>query len=105
MIKQIKKCYYRLNLPYTATEEQIITNEKILIKVLRAKAIQKGISNKAKIEQVKADTKVVLQCVKENKNIELKDINFDTSFKGIIIQICVLAMIICISATCFFSLL
>ena len=42
MLKEIKKCYHLLDLPYDADIEKIKSRQKVLIKMYRAKGIRTG---------------------------------------------------------------
>ena len=117
MIKDIKKYYNRLNLNYTATEEQALLNQKIKIKILRAKLIKKNrlfsgdkkfeikaqrinLAYSRKIEQVKADTGRVLEYIKANGQLRKKEPIFDTPISSLFNQIAILITSLAIAITC-----
>ena len=66
MTKEIKRCYHYLDLPYSATEEEVKTNEKAMIKILRAKAIKRGKSNQEEIDKVADFSNKVVDYIKKN---------------------------------------
>lgn len=52
MTKEIKKYYHFLDLPYDATIEDVKARQKVMIKVLRAKAIKRGVSYSKQINKI-----------------------------------------------------
>ena len=66
MTKEIKKYYNYLDLPYNATEEEVKTNEKAKIKVLRAKAIKYGKDYSKVINKIAQYSENLLEHIKKN---------------------------------------
>ena len=60
MTKEIKKYYHYLDLPYSATEEEVLINEKSMIKVARALAIKKKKSSKLEVEKIATYSNIVI---------------------------------------------
>lgn len=89
MPKEIKKCYNNLNLSFTSTIEQIKEREKILIKLLRAKAIKHGKSYKEKINKVVGDANTLVDYVNKNGIPNKTDFSFEISNNDLISQILV----------------
>lgn len=94
MPKEIKKCYNYLDLSYSATVEQIEEREKILIKIMRAKAIKTGKSHKAKIQEIANNANILIDYVNENGIPNKKDYMFETSSMGLFTQIFVLISVL-----------
>ena len=105
MTKEIKKCFYRLNLHFSATEEEILTNEKVKIKILRTKAEKRNRSYNKKIERVVSDTQTILEYIKNNGTITEKEPLFNTPIKAIYTQIVVLICLLVVFFTCLFNLI
>lgn len=105
MTKEIKKCFYRLNLPFSATEEEILTNEKVRIKILRAKAVKNKRSYEEKISKVVDDTKTILDYIKNNGPINAKEPLFETPIKAIYTQIVVLICVVIVFVTLLVNIL
>ena len=105
MTKEIKKCFYRLNLPYSASEEEILTNEKVKIKILRTKAEQNKRSYDKKIKRIVADTQTILDYIKNNGPITNIEPLFNTSIKSIYTQIVVLVCLLVAFFTCLFNII
>ena len=66
MTKEIKKYYKYLDLPYDATEQDALTREKAIIKVLRAKAIKQKKNYNEEINKVAEYTNKVIENIKNN---------------------------------------
>lgn len=103
MPKAIKKSYYYLNLPFSSTKEDVERQEKVLIKIERAKALKKGKSRKDKIEKIVKHANNILLYVKQNGIPNIKE-TFNISYKTIIIELCVLIVISIVGFIGYFSL-
>lgn len=66
MTKEIKKYYHYLDLPYSATEEDVKVNEKARIKIIRAKAIKTGKNSIQEVHKVADASNKVIEHIKKN---------------------------------------
>ena len=105
MTKEIKKCFYRLNLHFHASIDEVLINEKIKIKILRAKQIKTKRSYTKKINQVVADSNVVIDFIKNNGPIPYKEPLFDTPIKSIFTQLVILIFMVVMFITCLFNII
>ena len=97
MTKEIKKCYYHLDLPFSATEEEVRVKEKMLIKILRSKAIKKGKSCKEDIDKVANSADEIVEYIKKNGVPQVEPPHFKTSPQDVLTQlVCmILAIVFC----------
>ena len=99
MNRNLKKCYDCLDLPFSATKEQVETRKTALIKILKAKENETKISNEKEIELVELSAKTICEELEKNgipKNIK----RFECSNESILILIVVLIFAFML---CFFS--
>ena len=94
MPKEIKKHYNFMDLSYSSSVDEIKEREKVMIKILRAKAIKKGISNNNKIEQVANSANQLVAYVEKNGISNIKDNMFETPKSSIVSQCFVLAAVV-----------
>lgn len=83
MTKEIKKCYNFMNLKYSATEDEIKVQQKVMIKLLRAKELKTGKSYEKKIDKICKNTNAILNYINVNGVPQIKDYTFDTSLDNI----------------------
>ena len=105
MPKEIKKHYHFMDLSYSSTLDQIKEREKVMIKILRAKAIRKRRSYNNEIEQVISATNSLIDYVEKNGVSNINDSLFDTPKSNIISQAIVLAAVVAILICSIISLL
>lgn len=105
MPKEIKKCYNNLNLSYSSTVEQIEEREKILIKLLRAKAIKTGKSSKEKIQKIATDANTLIDYVTKFGIPNKKDFMFETSQTSILAQFLILASMLVVLYSAIYALI
>lgn len=105
MLKEIKKCYHILDLPYDADMEQIKSRQKSLIKMYRAKGIRTGKSYKTKINEVTAAGYALQNFVKENGVQKASFFNFDTNENDVATSVFVLVLVVIVCTVTFLMLL
>ena len=104
MIKELKKCYYNLDLPFSATKEQVQTQEKILIKIIRAKALKTGKSQKKKIDNIVKSANLILENLEKNGIPDIKECSFSSTGKELATQLFVLAALTIVAFISYLSL-
>ncbi len=100
MEKKLKNCYHCLDLPYSATSEQVEIREKAMIKIITAKAQEKHIPCENEVEEVKTSASLILENIKKNGIPNEEYHRFETSNEsvwGLLIVFVFVAII------CFFS--
>lgn len=105
MLKEIKKCYHLLDLPYDADIEKIKSRQKVLIKMYRAKGIRTGKSYKEKINEITAAGYALQNYVKENGVQKASFFNFATNENDVATSVFVLVLVIIICTVTFLILL
>ena len=93
MNKSLKKCYHYLDLPYNATEEDVITRENALIKILKAKETKNKVSYEEKINRVMSSANLIIENIKTNGIPNVKPHWFETSNESLFIQIAILCFV------------
>ena len=104
MNKLIRSCYYNLNLPFTSTIEEVKINEKLLIKIQRAKALKTGKPRKKQIDKIIKDSEMIVDYINKN-GVPAKENYFISTPKNIIAQTCVLIVVCVIAIIGYFSLI
>ena len=104
MTKELKKCYYNLDLPFSATEEQVKTQEKVLIKIQRAIAFKTGRSRKTRIEKIATSANAIIENLQKNGIPTEKENHFYSSTKEIATQLFVLLAITIVALISFLRL-
>lgn len=105
MPKNIKKAYCFLNLPYTANKEEIQRQEKVLIKIERAKALKNGKSRKVKINKIVKHSNNILEYIEQNGIPKHSEEVFISTYKDIILELCILIAVSVVGFIGFFSLI
>lgn len=105
MIKKLKKSYFYLDLPYDATLEQVQTQEKMLIKILRAKALKTGKSQKKNIDRIVESANFIQENLEKNGIPDIKECSFNSSGKTLVTQTFVLIIISAIAIISYLSLI
>lgn len=100
MDKNLRKCYQCLDLPFSASIEDVETRENALIKILNAKATEKKVSCEKEISQVQTSSKTIIENIKNNGIPKEEYHRFETSNETITILIVVLGLV---GLICFFS--
>jgi len=104
MTKELKKCYYNLDLPFNATIEQVKTQEKMLIKILRARALKTGKSQNKKIDKIVISANKVQQNIEKNGIPDVKECSFSSSSKDIATEVFILLVLSVIAIISYLSL-
>ena len=100
MDKNLRKCYECLDLPITATAEDVRLREKALVKIYENESVEKGIPFDKKIDLVASSASTIVENLKNNGSPQEELHRFDSSWKSIGILSVVLAFVCMI---CFFS--
>ena len=66
MNKSLRKSYERLDLPYNSTIDEVQAREKALIKILKSKEIDNGVSCKKEISNVQKASALIIENIKTN---------------------------------------
>lgn len=99
MTKEIKKYYKHLDLPYTATEEDVLINAKAKIKVLRAKAIKRGKNYGDKINKIVLYSNEIIAHIKKNGvGVERHVFEPKTERIGTLVFVLILVVIVFVSS-------
>ena len=83
MEKELRKCYEVLDLPFSATEEDVKLREKALIKIYSNKSIEKGVSFEKEIGMVETSSAQILENIKKNGIPKEIPHSFDSSWSSI----------------------
>ena len=105
MPKEIKKYYQFMNLSFSSTIEQVEEREKVMIKILRAKAIKKNKPNKEKINQVVISANGIVEYIEKNGVPNIKDNMFNTTKTSIFSQLLMLIALIIVLGFSIYSLI
>lgn len=105
MNKELKKCYYLLDLPFSATIEQVQQRTKILIKILRAKAMKHGVSYADKINEIAYASSEIVENIKKNGIPNVKVRSFETSIKDLKNQLLVMIIFAVVFAVSLIALI
>lgn len=100
MEKELKKCYYDLDLSYQATEEDVNARANALTKILKAKEMEKKVSCANEIALVKDSAKRIIKNIKKNGIPTEQSHRFESSTQSIIVLCIVLFFV---SFICAFS--
>lgn len=100
MEKELKNSYFRLDLQYSATIEDVEARQKALVKILTLEEKEKNVSKKKEIEQVKDDCALIIENIKNNGIPKEKCHRFEASNESIFGLLIVFAFVFII---CFFS--
>ena len=66
MEKKLKNSYSCLDLPYNATEEEVVTRETALVKILKSKEHEENVSCEKEIDRIEKSSKYILDNIKNN---------------------------------------
>lgn len=105
MPKEIKKHYHFMDLSYSSTIDEIKEREKVMIKILRAKAIKKRKSFNDKIEQIVNSTNEIVEYVEKNGVPNVQDSTFVTPKNNIFTQLFILLTLIIVLVCSIFALI
>ena len=94
MPKEIIKYYNFMDLSFSSTIEQVQEREKVMIKLLRAKAIKKKKSYNEQINQVVVSANEIVGFIEKNGVPNKVDSLFNTPTKSIISQIIILSALL-----------
>ncbi len=82
MTKNLKKCYHFMNLRYDASPDEVRVRQKIMLKVLRAKALKTKNFEDPKIKKVNLCAEAILANIELN-GVPTQKILFDTSLENL----------------------
>ncbi len=94
MDNQIYSAFEYLNLPFSASREQVLINQKTRIKVARAMAKNNQTDPAEEIEKINQNTNLVLEYISSNNGKKIKQPLFRTTLKELLISVCFLLLII-----------
>lgn len=100
MDKNLKKCYECLDLPISATEDDVELRKKALVKIYNNKSVEKGVSYDKQIGLVETSAETILENLKNNGIPKDEHHYFESSWKSVGILAIVLAFV---AMFCFFS--
>lgn len=104
MTKNLKKCYHFMNLRYDASPEEVRVRQKIMLKVLRAKALKTKNFNNPKIKKVNLCAEAILANIELN-GVPTQKIVFDTTLDNLgTLFIAVIIMLIFVGITFYFMI-
>ena len=98
MNKDLKKSYQKLDLPYTATEEQVVLRKNALIMIMNGKEIDTKHSYRKEIQEIEKNAENIMANIKE-QGIP-NEHGFESSNKSIFVLIFALSLV---ALLCFFS--
>ena len=83
MNKQLKKAYEKLDLPFSATVEEVELRKNALLKILRDEEHDKGRSNQKSVADVENSVKIIIENIKKNGTPSVENQSFDSSWASI----------------------
>ena len=105
MPKEIRKFYNFMNLSYSSIIEEVQEREKVMIKVLKSKAMKKHKSYDDKINEVVISAKGIVEYIEKNGVPNIKDNLFNTSKSSLIAQLIILITVIMVLGFSIYSLI
>lgn len=105
MTKELKKCYCYLDLPYNSTIEQVDSQVKVFIKILRAKALKTGKSKSKKINKIVLCANKIKENIEKNGVPQIEETTHFSTPKELSTQLFVLIAITIIAFVSYFSLI
>lgn len=105
MPKEIKNHYHFMDLSYSSSIDEVKEREKVMIKILRAKAIKKGKSCNSQIQQVANSANKIVEFIEKNGIPNMVDIRFVTSKNSIITQMFILFAMLAVLLCSVFALI
>lgn len=100
MNRDLRKCYDVLNLPFSATIEEVEIRQFALIKGFNDKSLEKGISYDKQIGEIETSANLIIENIKKNGIPKDECHRFESSWKSIIILGIIL---LCVALVCGFS--
>lgn len=105
MKANIKKCYRYLDLPFDATKEDVELRQKVMIKILRAKAVNKNKNYDKKIEKINFAALTLLDFIDKNGVQQPAKFSFRPSTEEIFGEISLLLTVFILFVTTFLIML
>lgn len=104
MEKNLRKCYEHLELPYSATIEDVEARKSALIKILNSQAHDNKVSNEKEIALVEKSANTICEEIKKN-GIPQNEHRFESSKESIFALLVVLffAVMVCLLSFNMFS--
>ena len=100
MDKSLRKSYEHLDLPYNSTIDEVQAREKALIKILKSKEIDSGVSYEKEIEKVQNASSLISENIKNNGVPKEDFYKYEASNESIV-GLFVILLFVCM--LCFFS--
>jgi len=104
MPKEIRKFYNFMNLSYSSSIEEVQEKEKVMIKILRAKAMRKHKSYGKEINKVVDSANKLVDYIEKNGVPNKRDNLFNTSSSSIMTQLIMLFAVIMVLYFAIYSL-
>jgi len=105
MPKDIKKFYNFMNLSFSSTVEEVQEREKVMIKILQAKAMKYNKNYQSEIDKVVNAANSIVEYINKNGIPNKKDNWFKTSKTSIFIQILMLVSVIVVLYMTIYSII
>ena len=105
MTKELKKCYYYLDLPFNVDIDKVKAQEKVFIKILRAKALKKGVSQKKKIDKVVDCANKIISNIEKNGIPTDKETNLHATGAELATQVFILLAVSIVAIISYLSLI
>ena len=93
MDKRLKNCYYYLNLPFTATEEDVRIRETAMHRIFKTKEKNNGKSYKKKINRVTSSANLIIENLKANGMPNVKSHWFEISNESLFVLLAILCFV------------
>lgn len=93
MMKNIKYYYNYLDLPYNATEQDVVIKQKTMTRLYRLRAIKKGKTSNSRINRINQSASILVGYIREN-NPNLTSENHRVSLKNELFAL-ILVTLIC----------
>lgn len=103
--RKVKKAYDYLDIDYNATEEEIRTRQRVLIKVARAKVNEQDKVTQKKIDKITHATRIILKYIKRSGVPKDDGINLDATGESIHSGYYILVLVTALAIISFIALL
>ena len=105
MTNQLKNCYHFLDLPFSASKEEVKQKEKILIKIQRARALKTGKTKNKKINKIVECSNLIISNIEANGTPNVKDCEKYSNIKDISTQLFILILVSVVAIISYLSLI
>lgn len=105
MDRNLKKCYYFMDLPFSATEEEVRVREKVMIKVLNAREINSGKQLDKKINKIVECSNKIVDNIKKFGIASGRNDTIKKNVSRLYFEIFILLLLSMVCITTFIALL